>query len=90
MCVYDSLFSNKELKEMGYRAEITLTKSVEKADCLVIAVGHSRFSRLNLKKIKLLMKKSAAMVDMGRVIDPDKAEEEGFLYRGVGRGAFSE
>ena len=88
--VYDSMFSHKELVEMGHRAEMTLTKSVEKADCLVIAVGHNRFSRLNLRKIKFLMKKSAAIVDMGRVIDPDKAEEEGFLYRGVGRGAFSE
>ncbi|UCC33059.1 MAG: nucleotide sugar dehydrogenase [Candidatus Bathyarchaeota archaeon] len=84
--VYDSLFSHKELVEMGYQTEMTLTKAVEKADCLVIAVGHDRFSRLNFRKIKFLMKKSAAIVDMGRVIDPDKAEREGFVYRGVGRG----
>lgn len=88
--VYDSLFSHKELVEMGYRAEMTLTRTVEKADCLVIAVGHTRFSRLNLRKIKLLMKKSATIVDMGRVIDPDKAEKEGFVYRGVGRGVSSQ
>ena len=74
---------------MGCRAEMTLTKTVEKADCLVIAVGHSRFSRLNLRRIKFLMKKSAAIVDMGRVIDPDRAEKEGFVYRGVGRGMSS-
>ncbi|UCE43513.1 MAG: nucleotide sugar dehydrogenase [Candidatus Bathyarchaeota archaeon] len=84
--VYDSLFSHKELVEMGYRTEMTLTKVVEKADCLVIAVGHDRFSRLNFRKIKLLMKKPAAIVDMGRVIDPERAEKEGFTYCGVGRG----
>ncbi len=84
--VYDSLFSHGELMEMGYPAETTLTKTVEKSDCLVIAVGHNRFRRLNLRKIKFLMKKPAAIVDMGRVIDPDKAEKEGFIYRGVGKG----
>jgi len=84
--VYDSLFSHKELVEMEYQAERTLTKTVEKSDCLVIAVGHKRFSRLNLRKLQFLMKKPAAIVDMARVINPDKAEKEGFLYRGVGRG----
>ena len=84
--VYDSLFSYKELVEMGYQAERTLAKAVEKSDCLVIAVGHKRFRRLNLRRIQFLMKKPAAIVDMGRVINPDKAEKEGFVYRGVGRG----
>ena len=84
--VYDSLFSQRELAEMGYQTERTLAETLEKADCLVIAVGHSRFARLNMKKTKFLMKKPAAIVDMGRIIDPDKAEKEGFVYRGVGRG----
>jgi len=89
MWVYDSLFSPKELVEMGYQAERTLTRTVEKSDCLVIAVGHKRFRRLNLRKIQFLMKKPAAIVDMGRVIKPDKAEKEGFVYRGVGRGVLA-
>jgi UDP-N-acetyl-D-mannosaminuronate dehydrogenase len=89
VCVYDSLFSHKELVEMGYPAARTLTKTVEKSDCLVIAVGHNRFRRLNLRKIKFLVKKPAAIVDMGRVITPDKAEKEGFVYRGVGRGVWT-
>jgi len=88
--VYDPLFSYKELVKMGYSAERTLKKTVEKADCLVIAVGHDRFRRLNLGKIKFLVKKPAAIIDMGRVIDPVKAEKEGFVYRGVGRGVWAE
>jgi len=84
--VYDSIFSHKELVEMGYPARKTLARTVERSDCLVIAVGHDRYRRLNLRKINLLMKKPAAIVDVGRVIDPDKAEREGFVYRGVGRG----
>jgi len=84
--VYDPFFSQNELIEMGYPAEKTLTKTVEGADCLVIAMGHDRFRRLNLRKIKFLVKKPAAIVDMGHVIVPQKAKKEGFVYRGVGRG----
>jgi UDP-N-acetyl-D-mannosaminuronic acid dehydrogenase len=84
--VYDSLFSHKELTKLGYPAKRTLAKTVEGADCLVIAVGHDRFKRLNLKKIKFLVRSPAAIVDMGHVIDPEKAEKEGFIYRGLGRG----
>ncbi len=87
--VYDPLFSYKELTEMGYPIERTLKKTVEKADCLVIAVGHDRFRRLSLGKIKFLVKKPAAIVDLGRAIDPVKAEKEGFVYRGVGRGVWT-
>jgi len=32
------------------------------------------------------MKKPPAIVDMGHVIDPAKAEKEDFIYRGAGRG----
>jgi len=87
--VYDPFFSYKELIELEYPAERTLAKAVEGADCLLIAVGHDRFKQLNLKKIKFLVKKPAAIVDMGHVIDPVKAEKEGFVYRGVGRGIWT-
>jgi len=87
--VYDPFFSHKELIKMGYSAEGTLTKTVEGVDCLVITIGHDRFRQLNLRKIKFLVKKPAAIVDMGHVIDPRKAEREGFVYRGVGRGVWT-
>ena len=87
--VYDPFFSQKELIEMGYSAERTLTQTVEGVDCLVITIGHNRFRRLNLRKIKFLVKKPAAIVDMGHVISPQKAEREGFVYRGVGRGVWT-
>jgi nucleotide sugar dehydrogenase len=88
--VFDPLYSYKELKDLGYPAERTLSKAVEGTDCMVIVVGHNRFRRLNLRKLKLLMTKSAAIVDMGHVIEPEKAEKAGFIYRGVGRGVWTE
>jgi nucleotide sugar dehydrogenase len=87
--VFDPLYSYEELKDLGYPCERTLSKTVEGTDCVVIVVGHNRFKRLNLKKLKVLMTKAAAIVDMGGVIDPTKAEREGFVYRGLGRGVWT-
>jgi UDP-N-acetyl-D-mannosaminuronate dehydrogenase len=83
--VYDPLFSAKELAELGFQVEATLGKSIESADCILIAVGHERFKRLNLKRIRFLMKQPAALVDVGNVVDPERAKKEGFVYRGLGR-----
>lgn len=87
--VYDPFYSLKELTDMDYPGQKTLTKVVEGADCLVIAVGHDRFKRLNLRRIRLLMKKSPVLVDMGHVTAPAIVEKAGFIYRGIGRGVWS-
>ena len=88
--VFDPLYTYKELKDLGYPAERTLAKTIEGTDCMVIVAGHNRFKRLNLRKMKLLMTKTAAIVDMGHVIEPEKAEKSGFIYRGVGRGVWNQ
>ena len=87
--VFDPYFTYEELKEMGYPAEITLGKTIKGADCLVIAIGHSRFKRLSLRKIKVMMKRTAAIVDLAQIVNPARAEKEGFIYRGLGRGVWS-
>jgi len=86
--VYDPFFSTKELAEFNLESD-KLSKVVEKTDCVIILTGHSKFERLNLKKIKFLAKKSPAIVDVGHVIDPLKAEKNGFVYRGLGRGVWT-
>jgi hypothetical protein len=35
------------------------------------------------------MTKAASIIDMGQVIEPEKAEKEGFVYRGLGRGVWT-
>jgi nucleotide sugar dehydrogenase len=86
--IYDPFFSKREFTELGFEGK-RLSKAVEKTDCVVILTGHSKFERLNLKKVRLLAKKSPAIVDMGLVIDPLKAEKHGFIYRGLGRGIWT-
>lgn len=87
--VFDPYFSYRELKDLGYPAEVTLSKTVQGTDCLVIAVGHNRFKRLSLRKLIILMKKPAAIVDLAQIVHPSKAEKEGFVYRGLGRGVWT-
>jgi nucleotide sugar dehydrogenase len=87
--VYDPLFTYKELLSMGYDAEPSISKTVEGTDCIVVAVAHDRFKKMNLKRIQMLMKQPAAVVDMGQVVDPVKAERAGFVYRGLGRGIWT-
>jgi nucleotide sugar dehydrogenase len=87
--VYDPLFSRRELTEFGYPVERTLTKSVKGTDCLLVAVGHDRFKRLNLRRIKLLMRNPPSIVDMSNIIDPVEVEKGGFVYRGLGRGVWT-
>jgi len=86
--VYDPYFSKREMAELGFETE-KLSKVVEKTDCVLILTGHSKFGKLNLKKVKLLAKKSPAIVDISHVIDPLKAERHGFVYRGLGRGVWT-
>ncbi len=87
--LYDPFFSQKELMNLGYTAEINMSKTVEGTDCLIVAVAHDRFTRLNLKRIQMLMKSPPAIVDLGQVVDPSKAEKAGFVYRGIGRGVWT-
>lgn len=85
VAVYDPHFSKKEMTDLGLEAK-KLSKVIEGTDCLVFLAAHSRFSRLNLRRIKLLSKKSPSIVDVAHVIDPSKARELGFEYRGLGMG----
>ncbi|MEM1990318.1 MAG: nucleotide sugar dehydrogenase [Candidatus Bathyarchaeia archaeon] len=86
--VFDPFYSPEELKGMGLPAERNLTKTLEDADCLVIAVGHDKFKRLSLRKVSILMRKPPAVVDLAHIINPSRAEKEGFIYRGLGRGVW--
>jgi nucleotide sugar dehydrogenase len=66
----------------------TLNETVEGADCVVILSGQEQLKRLNLKKLRALMKSPAALVDLAGTVEPAKAEKEGFIYRGLGKGTW--
>jgi len=85
--LYDPLLSKNELANMARVLKRSLNEAAEGTDCIVILSGQDQFKRLNLKKLRAVMKTPAAIVDLTGMIDPQKVEKEGFIYRGLGRGA---
>ncbi|MDH5792954.1 MAG: nucleotide sugar dehydrogenase [Candidatus Bathyarchaeota archaeon] len=87
--VYDPYFSSDEMGETQYHLKKNLSEALEGVDCILILTGHDQFKRLNLKKLKALMKMPAAIVDLEGIVEPNKVEKEGFTYRGLGRGVWT-
>ena len=87
--LYDPCLSEKVLIDTKMHFKKTLTAALERADCIVILTGHDQFRRLNLAKLKHIVKMPAAIVDLEGVVDSGKVEKEGFIYRGLGRGVWT-
>jgi nucleotide sugar dehydrogenase len=87
--IYDPYFLGGEQTEMQRYLKKNLTEALEGADCILLLTGHDQFKRLNLKKMKIIMKMPAAIVDLEGIVEPDKVEKEGFIYRGLGRGIWT-
>lgn len=85
--VYDPNFSEEELAEMTYSLKRNLSDVVEGADCILIVTGHDQFKHLDLKKLKVMMRMPAVVVDLEGVVEPNEIRKEGLIYRGLGRGA---
>ena len=85
--IYDPFFLKKEINNLGFEADV-FSKVIDACDCILILVGHSKWSRLNLKRLKMLVKNPAAIVDTCFILDPRNVEEVGFVYRGLGRGVW--
>jgi nucleotide sugar dehydrogenase len=84
--LYDPWLPKNELANMGRMLKRSLKEAVEGADCVVILTEQERFKRLNLKKLRAVMKMPAAIVDLTGTIEPKKVERSGFEFRGLGSG----
>jgi len=84
--LYDPYLSRKDLADSTQNFRKNLKEAIEGVDCIVIFTGHDRFKRLNLKRLKIMARMPAGIVDLEGVVDPEKAQMEGFIYRGLGRG----
>ncbi|MDR2720002.1 MAG: hypothetical protein LBC03_04270 [Nitrososphaerota archaeon] len=84
--LYDPSLAKNETLDMTPVLKRSLSETVEGADCFVILAGQEQFKRLNIKKLKTVMKSPAMLVDLIGITDPEKVQAEGFIYRGIGRG----
>jgi nucleotide sugar dehydrogenase len=73
-------------KESRSSVKTGLSDAVKGADCTVLLFYREQFNRLNLKKLKSLMKSPPIIVDLVGKFEPAQAETEGFIYAGLGRG----
>lgn len=85
---YNPRAANNPSAEESVALKKTLNETVEGTDCVVVLSGQEQLKRLNLKKLHALMKSPAALVDLAGTVEPAKAEKEGFVYRGLGRGTW--
>ena len=86
IALFDPVLSKTEASDSTPVLKRSLNETVEASDCLVVLTGHESFKRLNLKRLRAVMKSPAVLVDLIGVADPQKIEAEGFIYRGLGRG----
>jgi UDP-N-acetyl-D-mannosaminuronic acid dehydrogenase len=84
--LYDPILAKNEPTDTTPILKRSLSEVVEGADCLVILTGQDQIKRLNLKKLKTVMKSPTALVDLIGIAEPEKIQAEGFIYRGIGRG----
>jgi UDPglucose 6-dehydrogenase len=57
----------------------------EGADALIVVTEWNEFKQLDLERVKRIMTEPV-IFDGRNIYDPDKMQEQGFSYRGVGRG----
>jgi len=84
--VYDPLVPRADSGDGAFTFKPSLSEAAEKVDCIVVASNLEQFRHLNLRRLKIVMRSPAAMVDLEGILDPGKVEKEGFVYRGLGRG----
>ncbi len=86
---FDPLFNASDMESLGLASEPTLRKAVEKADCVILAVGHDEFKSMDTVEIAAHMSKKGLILDCTGILDPTSVEKTGLVYRGIGRGLWT-
>jgi len=83
--LYDPLFSTSEFSDVARVLKRSMKETVEGADCIVVLTTQDQLKRLNLKRLRAVMRMPAAIVDLTGIYEPKKVERKGLTYRGLGR-----
>jgi nucleotide sugar dehydrogenase len=86
---FDPLFTASEMESLGLVSEPTLRKAVEKSDCVILAVAHEEFKKMDTIELAAHMSKKGLIMDCTGIMDPSGIEKAGLVYRGVGRGLWT-
>ncbi|KKQ17249.1 MAG: UDP-glucose/GDP-mannose dehydrogenase [Berkelbacteria bacterium GW2011_GWA1_36_9] len=61
-----------------------LEEALKGAQALVLMADHDQYKKIDIKKIKKLMKSKPIIIDGRNVFDKAKAQKLGFIYKGIG------
>ena len=84
---FDPQAKTSERSNNSEKPKRSLNDAAESSDCIVFLEGQEIPKNLNLKNLKRVMRSPSAIIDLSGALEPEKAETEGFIYRGLGRGA---
>ncbi len=77
---YDPLLSKEEIKQFGVKAIDNLNVKV---DCVIVAVAHEEFKKINLKDTQELMNNAPVLIDVRGMFNGEEAKREGFYYKAL-------
>ena len=75
---YDPLLSREEIERFGVKA---FDESNVKVDCVIVAVAHDEFKKINLKDMKELMNNAPVLIDVRGMFNGEEAKRKGFYYK---------
>ena len=80
-CIVVDYMANKEEVRERYNIELVDFNELKDLDCLILAVAHDDYKRLDLNKIKeLYSDENKVLIDIKSLINKAEAEEQGFVY----------
>ena len=80
--IFDPYFTSKVF---GLTTEKSISDTLFESDAVILITGHKEFQNLDLKKFSKTMKNSI-LIDCTGLVKPLDAKENGFIFRGIGRG----
>ena len=88
---YDSLLSKEEIEDLGVKVLdfsfstgfLFSKKKKCKVDCVIVAVAHDEFRRMELEDLKRMMNNKPVLIDVRGIFDEEEAKRKGFYYRGL-------
>ena len=81
--IFDPYFISQVL--FGLTTEKSISDTLSESDAAILITGHKEFQNLDLKKFSKTMK-NPILIDCTGLVNPLDAKENGFIFRGIGRG----
>ena len=80
--IFDPYFTSQVF---GPTTEKSIFDTLSESDAAILITGHKEFQNLDLKKFSRTMK-NPVLIDCTGLVKPLDAKENGFIFRGIGRG----